>query len=138
MRKLQRIFENPLEISFISPQNEFSLYWNNFLNSETGKIYQVIPWNDLIRLLHLKENRQDRKSLFILQGKLALMLLKSYSNLSDRKLFEYLNESIHYQMFCGIFGGADQPDDFKIISKIRTELAKKLNIRVLQNILTKF
>ncbi len=138
MRKLQRIFENPLEISFISPQNEFSLYWNNFLNSELGKIYQVIPWNDLIRSLHLKENRQGRKSLFSPQGKLALMFLKSYSNLSDRKLFEYLNGSIHYQMFCGIFLGPDQLDDFKIISKIRTELAKKLNIRVLQDVLAKF
>jgi len=137
MRKLQRIFEFTPEISFISPQKEFSLYWSTFLESELGKIYQAIPWQKLIRSLKLKENRKGRSSQFSPQGKLALMFLKSYSGLSDRKLYEHLNGSIQYQLFCGIFLGPEKLRDFKIISKVRTGIANKLNIRKVQDVLAK-
>ena len=137
MRKLQRIFGITPEISFISPQKEFSLYWNSFLESELGKTYQAIPWEKLIKSLKLKDSRKGRSSQFSPQGKLALMFLKAYSGLSDRKLYEHLNGSIQYQLFCGIFLGPEKLADFKIISKIRTEVAKKLNIRETQDILAK-
>lgn len=137
MNKLRRIFETTAEISFISPQKEFSLYWNSFLESELGKIYQSIPWQDLIKSLKLREKRKGRTSQFSSQGKLALMFLKSYTSLSDRKLYEHLNGSIQYQLFCGIFLGPDKLADFKIISKIRTELSRKLNIRDIQDVLVK-
>ncbi|MCK4989185.1 MAG: transposase [Bacteroidales bacterium] len=137
MRKLQRIFESTPEISFISPQKEFSLYWNSFLESELGKTYQAIPWEELIKTLKLKDNRHGRSSQFSPQGKLALMFLKAYSVLSDRKLFEHLNGSVQYQLFCGIILGPDKLTDFKIISRIRTEIAMKLNIKIIQDILAK-
>jgi len=137
MSKLQRIFESTPEISFISPQTEFILYWNSFLESELGKIYQAIPWEGLIRLLKLRENRKGRFALFSPQGMLALMFLKAYSGLSDRKLFEHLNGSIQYQMFCGIFLGPEKLPDFKIVSRFRTELARKLNVRVTQDVLAR-
>ena len=103
MNNLHRIFETTQEISFISPQQEFSLNWNRFLESELGKIYQSIPWNQLVKSLKIKENRSGHKSLFIPQGKLALMFLKSYSDMSDRLLYEQLNGNIQWQMFCRIF-----------------------------------
>jgi hypothetical protein len=137
MSKLRRIFETTAEISFLSPQKEFSLYWNSFLKSELGRIYQSIPWQDLTKSLKLKEKRKGRTSQFSPKGKLALMFLKSYTGLSDRKLYEHLNGSIQYQLFCGIFLGPDKLADFKIISKIRTELACKLNIREIQDVLAK-
>ena len=137
MRKLQRIFESTPEISFISPQKEFSLYWNSFLESELGKTYQAIPWEELIKSLKLKDNRHGRSSQFSPQGKLALMFLKAYSVLSDRKLVEHLNGSVQYQLFCGIILGPDKLTDFKIISRIRTEIAMKLNIKITQDILAK-
>jgi hypothetical protein len=137
MSKLRRIFESSPEISFISPQKEFSLYWNRFLESELGKIYQAIPWEKLTKSLNLKENRKGRSSNFSPQGKLALMFLKSYSGQSDRKLYEHLNGNIQYQLFCGILLGPEKLADFKIISKIRTELAKKLNMREVQDVLAK-
>lgn len=65
------------------------------------------------------------------------MFLKSYTGLSDRKLYEHPNGSIQYQLFCGIFLRPDKLADFKIISKIRTELARKLNIREIQDVLAK-
>jgi hypothetical protein len=137
MSKLRRIFETTPEISFISPQKEFSLYWKSFLESELGRMYQSVPWQDLVKSLKIKEKRKGRTSQFSPQGKLALMFLKSYTGLSDRKLYEHLNGSIQYQLFCGIFLGPEKLADFKIISKIRTELARKLNIRDIQDILAK-
>src|SRR5210317_1996652 len=112
MSKLRRIFETTPEISFISPQREFSLYWNSFLESELGKIYQAIPWAKLIKSLKLKEIRKGRSSQFSPQGKLALMFLKSYSGQSDRKLYEHLNGNIQYQLFCGILLGPEKLVDF--------------------------
>lgn len=137
MSKLQRIFESTPEISFISPQKEFSLYWNSFLESELGKIYQVIPWNALVKNLKLKEPRKGRTANFSPQGKLALMFLKAYTGLSDRKLIEHLNGSIQYQLFCGIFLGPGKLADFKFVSRIRTELSRKLNVSTAQEVLAK-
>jgi hypothetical protein len=137
MRKLQRIFESTPEISFISPQTEFSLYWHSFLESELGKIYQAIPWKELIKSLKIREHHKGRFANFSPQGKLALMFLKAYTGLSDRKLYEHLNGSIHYQMFCGIFLGPEKLPDFKIVSRIRTQISRKLNVRITQEILAK-
>ncbi|MFP4366975.1 MAG: hypothetical protein ACLFQA_07770 [Bacteroidales bacterium] len=61
MNKLRRIFETTPEISFISPQTEFSLYWNSFLESELGIIYRSIPWAELVKVLKLKETIKCRK-----------------------------------------------------------------------------
>jgi hypothetical protein len=135
MSKLQRIFESTPEISFISPQAAFSLYWSSFLKSELGRIYQAIPWKELIKQLKLKEQRNGRRANFSPQGRLALMFLKAYSGLSDRKLIEHLNGSIQYQMFCGIILGPEKLPDFKIVSKIRSELSKKLYVSTTQQVL---
>ena len=137
MNKLRRIFETTAKVLFIFPQKEFSLYWNSFLESELGKIYQVIPWDKLVKSLKIKDNRKGRSSQFSSQGKLALMFLKAYTGLSDRKLYEHLNGSIQYQLFCGILLGPEKLADFKIISRIRTQLARKLDIRVIQDVLAK-
>jgi hypothetical protein len=137
MSKLRRIYETTQEINFLSPQKEFSLYWNSFLASELGGIYQAVPWDQMVKSLKIKENRKGRFSQFSPQGKLALMFLKAYTGLSDRKLYEHLNGSIQYQLFCGIFLGPEKLADFKIISRIRTQLAKKLNMRMTQDVLAK-
>lgn len=137
MSKLRRIFESTPEISFLSPQTEFSLYWNSFLESELGEIYQVIPWNELVKGLKLKESRKGRAANFSPRGKLALMFLKAYTDLSDRKLFEVMNGSIHYQLFCGIFLGPEKLPDFKNVSRVRTELSGKLHVSTSQELLAK-
>jgi hypothetical protein len=102
-----------------------------------GEIYQVVPWKELAKNFKLKEPRKGRGSMFSPQGKLALMFIKPYTGLSDRKLIDNINGSIHLQMFCGILLGPEQLRNFKIVSRIRTELASKLNISVAQQILAK-
>jgi len=98
-------------------------------------IYQGIPWQELICSFGLKERRKGPDSLFSPQGKLALMFLKSYTNFSDRKLIESLNGNIHYQMFCGILLQAgDRLKDFKIVSRIRTEMGHRLDVQDCQQV----
>jgi len=135
MGKIRRIYETTQEIDFISPQKEFLLYWKSFQESELGKIYQVIPWIELSKVLKIREKRKGPSRIFSPQGMLALMFLKSYVDCSDRKLISYLNGSIDFQMFCGVFLGPERIGNFKIVSDIRCELSRRLDIKMLQEVL---
>lgn len=135
MRKVQRIFESTQEINFNSPQKEFFLYWNSFEKSELGRIYLSIPWTELVKSLKIKEYRKGPSKHFSPQGMVALMFLKSYVGCSDKKLIEYLNGNIDFQLFCGIFLGPERISNYKIISKIRCYLSSKLDIKGLQKVL---
>lgn len=138
MGKLIRIFERTQSFNFLSPQNEYNLYRSSFLSSELGLIYQGIPWQELVLSLGLKDFRHGPDSLFSPQGKLALMFLKSYTNFSDRKLIESLNGNIHYQMFCGILLQAgDGLKDYKVVSRVRTELGHRLDVHQCQQVLAR-
>ena len=135
MRKIRRIYETTQEIDFVSPQKEFSLYWNSFRHSELGHIYQAIPWHELAKKLKIREYRKGPDRIFSPQGMLALMFLKSYVGCSDRKLMSHLNGNIDFQMFCGIFLGPDRISNYKVISEIRCQLASHLDIKSLQEVL---
>ena len=135
MRKVRRIFETSQEINFISPQKEFSLYWQSFQASELGSIYRAIPWIGLTKALKIKENSKGPDRIFSPQGMLALMFLKSYVTCSDKKLILYLNGNIDFQMFCGIFLSPERITNYKIVSDIRCDLSKGMDIRKLQDVL---
>lgn len=138
MSKVIKLSEKLSQINFFSPLQEFELYRSSFLKTELGQIYQSIPWNDLVITFKLKPAKVGRKALFEPQGQLALMFLKAYTGLSDRKLIEQLNGNIDYQLFCGVLlSPSERLVDFKIVSKIRTQLGKKLNIRLCQKVLAK-
>ena len=66
------------------------------------KYRQSFPFSELARQMHLKSSALGRKSYFSPEGKIALMVLKSYTNFSDAQLIEHLNGNIHYQLFCGV------------------------------------
>lgn len=135
--KVQRIYETSLEINFNSPGQEFSLYWDSFLQSEIGQIYQAVPWADLIKHFNLRENKKGPVRFFSPQGMIALMFLKSYVGCSDKKLVEHLNGNINFQLFCDIFLQGERLTNFKIVSQVRTYLSKRLNIYEAQKILAK-
>lgn len=138
MRKVQRIYETTQEINFISPQKEFSFYFQSFIKSELGKIYQSIPWDELVKAMNIKENKKGPLQIFSPQGMIALMFLKSYSGFSDRKLISFINGSIDFQLFCGIFLGYERITNYKIVSSIRSKLSKKLDIKAFQSILARY
>lgn len=136
--KVRRISGTTLEIQFISPQKEFQQYWDSFLSSELGFIYQGIPWQELTKKLGIRENKKGPQRTFSPQGMLALMFLKSYVDCSDKKLIGHLNGNLDFQMFCGIYLGSERIRNYKIISELRTLLAGKLKINELQKILANY
>jgi hypothetical protein len=138
MIKVQKIHGFAAEFNFHSPQSEFDRYWQSFLRSELGKIYQSIPWRDLIRELKISVSRKGPDRNFTPQGMLALMFLKSYVSCSDRKLIEYLNGNLDFQLFCGIFLGTKRITNFKLVSEIRCELSAKLRVKRCQKILAAY
>jgi len=135
MNKIRNISEFQSNFSFLSMADEYSIFLSRFLKSDLGKIYSAIPWNAIVLTLGLKENRKGPLCQFSPRGKIALMFLKNYSGVSDKKLIEQLNGNIEYQFFCNIHLGSERIENYKIVSKIRTELSKSLNIENLQQCL---
>ncbi|SDF18040.1 Transposase domain [Pricia antarctica] len=135
MSKIRRIRDFQHSFSFSSQQEQFGAFFDRFLESDLGKIYGAVPWEDTVTALGLKEAKKGPRAIFSPRGKVALMFLKHYSGCSDRKLVEGLNGNLDWQFFCGIYIGTDRLDNFKIVSEIRSELAGKLDIGDLQKAL---
>lgn len=104
--------------------------WNRTLARSKG-----VPWDALVVAFGLEEAKKGPKAIFSPQGKIALMFLKHYVDCSDKKLSELLNGNIDWQFFCGIYLGSDRLANFKIISEIRSELSKKLDMDLVQKAL---
>ena len=82
------------------------------------------------------ERKRGPKPFFSPEGKVALMFLKMYTQLSAPKLMEQLNGNIHYQIFCDIYINPLRPlTNYKLIDDIASELADKLKIQQQQDIL---
>ena len=97
-------------------------YRQSFATSELGRLHSLFPFSELARQMHLKSSPFGRKSYFSPEGKIALMVLKSYTNFSDAQLIEHLNGNIHYQLFCGVQIDPLHPlTNPKIVSAIRQE-----------------
>ena len=135
MVKIQKISEIEPRLGF----TEFDMlkkYRQSFATSELGRLHALFPFSELAREMHLKSSALGRKSYFSPGGKIALMVLKSYTNFSDSQLIEPLNGNIHYQLFCGVQIDPLHPlTNPKIVSAIRQELADRLDIESLQAIL---
>jgi len=109
---------------------------DSFLATRLGGIYQAVPWRDVVSGFGLKERGKGPRAIFSPRGKIALMFLKHFVGCSDRKLIEHLNSNVHYQIFCDVVIPIGSPiTNYKIVSEIRCELAKKLNIQKLQEVL---
>ncbi len=137
MSKIRKISETSLSINFNSPDQNFTRYWDAFLKSNLGSIYVSIPWQNLIKDLKIKDKERGRDSIFSARGKLALMFLKNYTGLSDKKLLEQINANYEYQFFCDIeISPENKLNNFKIISDIRVDIASKLDLRSAQMVLS--
>lgn len=135
MYKLQRISDFQHTFTFSSQSEQFDIFYNRFLQSDLGKIYLAVPWDDLVRCFGLNESKKGPTPIFSPKGKLALMFLKHYCGSSDNRLMEQLNGNLDYQFFCGIYLGSERLTNFKLISDIRTVLSKKLDIDKIQQAL---
>ena len=134
---------NYVEITPNLPFSEFNLYElyrKTFEHSELGRMKKLLPLREMAESLGLVSKsmapKRGRKSYFALEGKVALMFLKMKTQMSFPKLMEELNGNIHYQMFCDILIDPVHPlMNYKLLDDIAAELAGKLKIQDLQNLL---
>ena len=118
----------------------YDLFRVTFENSELGRMKRLLPLREMAVCFGLISNRPKRKRgpkpFFSPEGKVALMFLKMYTQLSAPKLLEQLNGNVHYQMFCDISINLLRPlANYKLIDKIVSELSDKLKVQQQQNIL---
>ena len=135
MAKIQNISEIHSTLGF----TEFDIqeqYRKSFNESELGRLHSVFPFEHMAEAAGLSERRLGRRNIFSPCAKIALMVLKAYTGFSDRQLVEHLNGNIHYQIFCGIMiAPSFSITNFKIVSAIRNEIAFRLDIDSLQEVL---
>ena len=135
MAKIQNISDIHPTLGF----TEFDIlekYRKSFNESELGRLHSVFPFAVMAKTMGLSENRLGCRNIFSPSAKIAIMVLKAYTGLSDRHLVEHLNGNLHYQMFCGIMIDPSSPiTNYKIVSAIRNEIASCLDIESLQEIL---
>ena len=135
MAKIQNISEIHPTLGF----TEFDVlekYRKSFKESELGRLHSVFPFERMAKAAGLSEQRLGRRSIFSPSAKIALMVLKAYTGFSDKQLVEHLNGNIHYQIFCGIMIDPSCPiTNYKIVSAIRNEIASRLDIGSLQEVL---
>jgi hypothetical protein len=129
MRKIQQISEITQTLPLYQESELLSFYRSGFESSELGRLHGLFPFSSIAESFGLKACKVGRKSFFSPEGKIALMVLKSYTGLSDRKLVEQINGSIYFQLFCGIFiRPGEEIRDTKLVSKVRCELASRLDM----------
>ena len=118
----------------------YDLFRITFENSELGRMKRLLPLHEMALNFGLVPDRHERKRgpkpFFSPEGKVALMFLKKYTQLSAPKLLEQLNGNIHYQIFCDISINPLRPlKNYKLIDDISEELSDKLKIQQQQDIL---
>ena len=139
MTKVQRLSELSQSLPF-TEYDFYDLYQKTFEGTELGRIRKVLPLPEMAETFGLVSKRQvpkrGAKPYFTPEGKVALMFLKMYSQLSAPKLMEQLNGNIHYQIFCGIRIDPERPlTNYKLIDDIASELAERLKIQRQQDVL---
>ena len=135
MAKIQNISEIHPTLGF-TKFDILEKYRKSFHESELSRLHSVFLFECMAKAAGLSEQRLGRRNIFIPCTKIVLMVLKAYTGFSDRQLVEYLNGNIHYQMFCGIMIDPSFPiTNFKIVSAIRNEIASRLEIDSLQEVL---
>ena len=139
MTKVQRLSELSQSLPF-TEYDFYDLYQKTFVGTELGRIRKVLPLPEMAETFGLVSKRQvpkrGAKPYFTPEGKVALMFLKTYTQLSAPKLMEQLNGNIHYQIFCGIRIDPERPlTNYKLIDDIASELAERLKIQRQQDVL---
>lgn len=135
MVKIQKISSIEPTLNF-TKFDIFQKYRQDFVCSELGRLYSVLPLSVLAGSMNPQESPLSRKGYFSAEGKIALMFLKAYTNFSNFELVEHLNGNIHYQLFCGVqIDSLHFLSNYKIVSPISQELSRKLDFESLQQIL---
>ena len=125
-----------MQRSLFSPEVAQSLRYQQFQQTELGRLRSVLPIKELSECLKKRQEKRGAPARFDNVGKIALQFLKAYLNLSDEKLLARLNTDWALQMFCGIDLGPNETiRDKDLLWKIRAEVAGQLDVERMQKIL---
>jgi len=80
--------------------------YNNFKNSELGRVHRNVPWSIFVRFYTQRDKRNKKVSgrprkLSIRAG-LAILFLQAYKGVSAKQLWEEIQQNLYYQYFIGI------------------------------------
>ena len=118
------------------PHLHFTPKWYNFKNTELGRLYETIPWDQLEECLPEENKGPGAPRWFSSQGMLGLMFLKPYLGLSDEKLIERFNTDWALQLFCGkLLKDNQRIKDKAIVSRIRSYIGEHTDWQQLQDVL---
>lgn len=138
MSKVKRFSLYQQELPFLNIQDKIPLLYKRFYASDLGKIYKALPAEKIVKKIKLKKNRKGPEAIFTPAGKIRLEFLKCYTGFSDKRLSEEIMSNINYQIFCDVcFPIETVKFDYKVISKIRSSLSKKIKREEIQRILFK-
>lgn len=137
--KVQKLSELSQSFSF-TEYDFYEHYRRTFENTVLGKMKKLLPLREMAENFGLVSKRRSPKrgpkTYFTSEEKVALAFLKTYTQTSAPKLMEQLNGNVHYQIFCGIRVNPERPlENYKLIDDILGELAEKMKIQQLQNLL---
>ena len=139
MAKVQKLSELSQSFSF-SEYDFYEHYRRTFESTVLGMMKKLLPLHEMAENFGLVSKRRSPnrgpKPYFTPEGKVALAFLKTYTQTSAPKLMEQLNGNVHYQIFCGIRINPERPlENYKLIDDILGELAGKMKIQQLQDLL---
>ena len=127
-----------METALFTDQAGRDLYWEVFINSELGQLWQAIPF-DKLSLLFPQSSGLGAPGFFDIKGGIALQVLKAYFNgMSDDKLRQRINTDWALQYFCGIrLKPGETIKDKDIVGRWRRWLAKHTSYEAFQALLAK-
>ena len=104
----------------------YELYCRTCKNTELGRMRILLLQHEMAVNFGLVEQslnpKRGRKSYFTPEGKVAVVFLKMYTQLSAQKLLEQLNGNVHYQIFCDICINPERPlTNYKLMERQETE-----------------
>ena len=139
MAKIQKLSELSQSFSF-TEYDFYEHYRRTFESTVLGKMKKLLPLHEMAENFGLVSKRRSPKRgpkpYFTPEGKVALAFLKMYTQTSAPKLMEQLNGNVHYQIFCGVRINPERPlTNYKLIDDILGELAGKMKIQQLQDLL---
>ena len=125
-----------MQKQLFQPREYLNPKWYYFKQTQLGKVYDSIPWDQLKDLLPKEHLGPGAPRWFSASGMFGLMFLKSYLKISDEKLIERFNTDWSLQIFCGKLLRDDQKiRDNAIVSRTRSYLAEHVDLFHLQDIL---
>ena len=125
-----------MQKQLFQPREYLNPKWYYFKQTQLGKVYDSIPWDQLSDLLPKEHLGPGAPRWFSSAGMFGLMFLKSYLKISDEKLIERFNTDWSLQIFCGKLLRDDQKiRDNAIVSRTRSYLAEHVDLFHLQDIL---